>query len=210
MSKFNIYAKRADEAAKRAFEAYLRAKQVYDRAEASLRQYPQRNGIVDPTYAAKSARAFADFSEAKAEMANIGNTFENSANEIRKIRSELLADIEATYSIDPQKLDTNVLELIKSGILNGSEYLKLLKEAKGDNNATMVSLIGRFAKAASEEKGRSDAAVLRMVGHEALEFSGADRIEAFDTMASIYSRCAKNPAMICKWDSLVGETIENF
>lgn len=211
MSKYNNYARRADEAAKRAFEAYAKAKADYERAEASLRQYPQRRGMVDAQYAVKSARAQADYLQAKAELSNADKVFVNSANEIKKIRAELVSDIETAYGIDPQKLDTNVLELLKSGVLNGDEFVKLLQEAKSANNATMVKLVGRFARAAAEKKGKgSDAATLRMVEREAYEYSGADRLEAFDALSTIYNKCVRNPAMIPAWGELTSTTVENF
>ena len=57
MSKFNSYARKVNDIATAAFEEYRKTEQAYKKAEEQARKYPQRMGMVDAQYAAKSARA---------------------------------------------------------------------------------------------------------------------------------------------------------
>ena len=65
MSKFNSYARKLDEQAKAAFAEYREAEAAYKKADIERSRYPQKAGYVTPEYAAKSARAQADFLEAR-------------------------------------------------------------------------------------------------------------------------------------------------
>ena len=132
------------------------------------------------------------------------------------MRGELAAEIESAYSVDPAQLDNNTLELLKSGILSGSEYAKLLNAAQAAGNPTMVRLIGKYAQdaadAAATKYGQSDraAAELRAVAYQSKANTGSAHLEAFDYLADVYRRCTNNPAMIGHWDELTAEAVQNF
>lgn len=216
MSKFNSYARKLDEQAKAAFKAYRDAEAAYKKAEQKAREYPQRNGMVNADYAAKSARAQADFLEAKQAYETARRTFRESDTQFNAMRRELAAAIDDAYSADPAQLDTATLELLKSGILTGSEYAKLLEQAKAASNPTMVRMIGRYAGEAAKARGEShgmndrEATALRMAEYNSRSYTGGDRLEAFDNMVSLYHRCTNNPGMIDHWDEFTAETVENF
>ena len=216
MSKFNSYAKKLDEQARAAFKAYRDAEAAYKKAEQKAREYPQRNGMVNADYAAKSARAQADFLEAKQAYETARRTFRESDTQFNAMRRELAAAIDNAYSADPAQLDTATLELLKSGILTGSEYAKLLEQAKAASNPTMVRMIGRYAGEAAKARGEShgmndrEATALRMAEYNSRSYTGGDRLQAFDNMVELYHRCTNNPAMIDHWDEFTAETVENF
>ena len=216
MSKFNSYAKKLDEQARAAFKAYRDAEAAYKKAEQKAREYPQRNGMVNADYAAKSARAQADFLEAKQAYETARRTFRESDTQFNAMRRELAAAIDDAYSADPAQLDTATLELLKSGILTGSEYAKLLEQAKAASNPTMVRMIGRYAGEAAKARGEShgmndrEATALRMAEYNSRSYTGGDRLQAFDNMVELYHRCTNNPAMIDHWDEFTAETIEKF
>ena len=216
MSKFNSYAKKLDEQARAAFKAYRDAEAAYKKSEAKAKEYPQRNRFVDANYAAKSARAQADFLEAKQAYETARRTFRESDTQFNAMRRELAAAIDDAYSADPAQLDSNTLELLKSGILTASEYTKLLEQAKAANNATMVRMIGKYAGDAAKARGEShgmndrEATALRMAEYNSRSYTGGDRLEAFDNMVSLYHRCTNNPGMIDHWDEFTAETVENF
>ena len=216
MSKFNSYAKKLDEQARAAFKAYRDAEAAYKKAEQKAREYPQRNGMVNADYAAKSARAQADFLEAKQAYETARRTFRESDTQFNAMRRELAAAIDDAYSADPAQLDTATLELLKSGILTGSEYAKLLEQAKAASNPTMVRMIGRYAGEAAKARGEShgmndrEATALRMAEYNSRSYTGGDRLQAFDNMVELYHRCTNNPAMIDQWDEFKAETVENF
>jgi hypothetical protein len=216
MSKFNSYAKKLDEQARAAFKAYRDAEAAYKKAEQKAKEYPQRGGFVNADYAAKSARAQADFLEAKQAYETARRTFRESDTQFNAMRRELAAAIDDAYSADPAQLDTATLELLKSGILTGSEYAKLLEQAKAASNPTMVRMIGRYAGEAAKARGEShgmndrEATALRMAEYNSRSYTGGDRLQAFDNMVELYHRCTNNPAMIDHWDELTQEAITNF
>ena len=216
MSKFNSYAKKLDEQARAAFKAYRDAEAAYKKAEQKAKEYPQRNGMVNADYAAKSARAQADFLEAKQAYESARRTFRDSDRQFDVMRKELAAAIDDAYSVDPAALDSATLELLKSGIMNASEYTKLLEQAKANNNPTMVRMIGKYAADAAKARGEShgmndrEAQALRMAEYNSRSYTGGDRLQAFDNMVELYHRCTNNPGMIDHWDEFTAETVENF
>lgn len=216
MSKFNSYAKKLDEQARAAFKAYRDAEAAYKKAEQRAKEYPQRNGFVDAQYAAKSARAQADFLEAKQAYDTARRAFRDSDRQFDGMRRELAAAIDDAYSADPAQLDTATLELLKSGILNAGEYAKLLEQAKAASNPTMVRMIGRYAGEAAKARGEShgmndrEAQALRVAEYNSRSYTGGDRLQAFDNMVELYHRCTNNPGMIDHWDEFTAETVENF
>jgi hypothetical protein len=217
MSRFNKYARKADEIAKAAFDEYRKTEAAYKKAEEQARQYPQRNGVpVDAEYLAKSARAQADLIEAREAFRHAKRVFADHASEFRTIRRELASEIDEAYRADPAQLDGNTLELLKSGILNGREYNHLLEQAKAAGNPTMARLIGKYAgdaaKARGQKYGADDREVREMLIAEVNSrfFTGEDRLQAFDNMTEIYNRCVNNPGMIDHWSELTAETVDSF
>ena len=100
--------------------------------------------------------------------------------------------------------------------MTGSEYTKLLEQAKAASNATMVRMIGKYAGDAAKARGEShgmndrEATALRMAEYNSRSYTGGDRLQAFDNMVELYHRCTNNPAMIDHWDEFTAETVENF
>ncbi len=217
MSKFNSYARKLDEIAKAAFEEYRKAEQAYKKAEEKQREYPQRGGMVSPEYAAKAARAQADYLEAKAAYDNARRNFGAAeAKAIRELREGLETAVNDAYSVDPAKLDTATLELLKSGIMNASEYAKLMSAAQAADNPTMVRMIGKYAQDAADamatKYGQNDpkARELRNVTYQSRAYTGSTYLANFDTVTDVFNRCTRNPALIDKWGDLTGEMVEQF
>lgn len=209
MTRFNVYAKRANEIAKANFEKFTKAEKACKKAEKTY------EGLRPDTTALERAKCRIALEDARETYTKAKRDFADSSREFDNIRKELITALDNAYSVDPAKLDNNTLELLKSGILSGREYIKLLKEAQAADNVTMVRLIGKYAgdaaKTRSEKYGNdSDTASMRIAEHESRSFTGGDRLEAYDTMTSIYNRCIKNPLMIDHWDELVSSTVENF
>ncbi len=217
MSRFSKYAQKVDEIAKSAFEEYHRAEKTLKEAEEKARQYPQQQGAISAEYTAKSAYAQAELIKAREAMKAAKRVFESRQSELEEARKELAADIEASYRADPAKLDTAALELMKSGIMNASDYEKLLNEALAAENHTMVKLIGKYAEdaaaAVSEKYGQHDdeARILRIVSAESRKNStGSEYLEAFDAMADLFGRCVRNPRMIDSWEEFTAGIVEAF
>ena len=216
MSKFNSYARRVNEVAKKAFDEYRKAEKAYQDAHAKAVEYPQRIGIVDAEYAAKSARAHADYLEAKEALSKATRALKGHNSDIAAIKTELAAALDKEYAADPTKLDTATMELLKSGILNAYEYNKLLEDAKAAGNHTMVRIIANAAKTAAEEEGRrhgeesEGARALRAISYTNLSDTRSVCLNNFDVLAEAYKRTSDNTAMMNHWDELTGEIIAEF
>lgn len=216
MSKFNSYARKVDEIAKAAFEEYRKAEQAYKRAEEKARQTPPRNGFVDAQYAAKAARAQADYLEAKEAFKAAKQALQSHSSEIAALRKELVAELDDHYAADPAALDGNTLELLKSGVLKANEYGKLMDKAQSDGNYTMARMIAKYAGDAAEQRGSKygqndeQARTLRAISYTANQNNGNETLQAFDLMSEVYTRSANNPAMIDAWGELTGNALENM
>ena len=215
MTKFNAYARRVDETAKAAFKQFRSAEHDFKKAQEQARKYPQRRGA-DARYTAQAARAQADLLEAKARLDAAKRSFRDSGKQFEALRKELAAAVEKEFSADPAKLDGNTLELLKSGILTGREYKQLLAKAKSDGNPTLARLIGKYAGSAAEERSKKfgvhdpDATDMRVTAEDSKSFTGNDRVEAFDYLTNLYSRCTVNPSMIDHWSEFADHVVENF
>ena len=216
MSKFNSYARKVNDIATAAFEEYRKTEAAYKKAEEQARQYPPRHGMVDAQYAAKSARAQADFLEAKEAYRKAKATLESHKSEIAALRKELVSELDDHYAADPAALDSATLELLKSGVLKANEYGKLMEKAQSDGNYTMARMIAKYAGDAAEQRGSKygqndeQARTLRAISYTAGPTNGSNTLQAFDLMADVYNRAVNNPGMIDHWGELTAETVENF
>lgn len=217
MGAFNNYAKKLDEIAQKAFSEYREAEAAYRKAEEKAKAYPPQSGITTTDYAAKAARAQADFLEAKAAYENSRRHFgEAEAVTIKELRHELETAVNDAYSADPTKLDSNTLELLKSGILNSREYARLMTAAQAASNPTMVRIIGKYAQDAADamgaKYGQNDQKTrdLYNVAYQSRAYTGSTYLDNFDVVTDVFNRCTRNPALIDKWDALTGEIINQF
>lgn len=212
MSKYNEYARRLDAMAREEFETVKKAQAALDEAERSVRLYPDRYGIVDAEYAAKNARAAADLAEARANMNSVQRHFAESMDAAKKLRGELLAAVDADYGAKPDDVDTNTLELLKSGILTGADYVRLMDAAMGERNFTMAKLISKYAGEADSDKSLAYEARAPFVSvvERGKAVNGSQYIDAFDDLTAIYRRCLDNPMLIERWDEFTSEAVEAF
>ena len=215
MSKFNSYARKVNDIATAAFEEYRKTEQAYKKAEEQARKYPQRMGV-DAQYAAKSARAQADFLEAKEAYRKAKGVLESHKSEIAALRKELVAELDDHYAADPAALDSATLELLKSGVLKANEYAKLMDKAQSDGNYTMARMIAKYAGDAAAERGNKygqndeQARVLRGISYTANQNNGNETLQAFDLMGDVYNRAVNNPGMIDHWGELTSNALENM
>ena len=114
MSKFNYIARKVDEIAREAFSEYGAAAERLKAAEAKKKEYPQRRGLVDAAYMAKSTRAEADVLEAKEAIKAAKKRLESHADDLAALRRELAAQLDDAYSVDPAHNDTAYRQ-IRSG-----------------------------------------------------------------------------------------------
>lgn len=216
MGKYYSYAEKVNAIAKEAFKKYREAEAAYKRAEEQQRKYPERQGLVDAEYAAKSARARADYLTAKEAMKAAKAEFSGHNSEIQSLRNQLIADLDAEYAADPAALDSNTLELLKSGILKTSEYQRMMQQARQTGNYTMARMVAKYAGdaaiSAGKQYGDNDSRVreLRAISFMANDNNGSNTLAAFDLLADVYKRATNNPYMIDSWDDLTGKVAKTM
>lgn len=219
MSKYNEYARRLNKLAKDNFEKYTKAKEEYDDASELMARYPMRFGNVDHEYENKRMRATVAYNEAKEAFKAVQREYADTLKEVKQIRTELAADIEKDYIVDPEQLDSATVELMKSGILKPADYVKIMHDARESGNHTMIRMIAKYAEDASkalETSGLDNKALYE--GRERLSAvinagktdDGREYLETFDYIADVYQRSVNNPAMIGYWDNLTENAIENL
>ena len=207
MGKYSNYADKVRSMAKEKFEAYQKAEAAYNKAEEMRRQYPQRNGVNTAEYAIKSAQAEAAYLEAKEALRSAQMKMHDGVNALQNMRRELEKDVSAHFTADPAALDSNTLELLKSGILKGHEYNRLLNEAQNTGNHTMARMIRKYAGDAAEKAGKEygkDSPQYKDLISAAYNGNDSDGeneiLGAWDTITEAYSRTANNPGLIGYWD----------
>ena len=211
MSRFNDYAKKLNEIANATFEEYRRAEAAVKSAESRYKAYPRRNGA-DPSYLAKSARAEADFAEARNAFEQVRrHLFDDKRREINAIRAELVTALGNEYAADPKAVDMNTLALMNSGILTAAEYNRLIDASTAAGNHTMVRLLAQSAKDRADKVNDSDTArEYRLVAQKGKGMDGRQYLEAFDYMGDVFNRCERNFSLAGKWDELTSPVVESF
>ena len=206
MGRFNEYAQRVNGTVYSYFEAHEKAAAALEKAEIAKKLTPVRVGVgmVNAEYAAKAARAEADFLEANNQYNAITrNAAEKTRNELANIRAELEKAIDKVYGVDPSKVDMATIELLKSGILKPSEYAHLIESAEKNENFVMVRVIAKHIESlAKSEKDESRAKELRALAIKASRATGSDYMQAFEFMADLYERCVRTPRLFQDWDRL--------
>lgn len=208
MSKFNSYAKRLNEAAKTAFEKYKKAEKAYQAAEDRRRNMPWNATQEDKTLAE------AGLIEARNNLKKAQETLSSVAVELKGIRGELAESLGRAFTANPEDIDPNTMELLRSGILTPAEYVKLANGAISSGNNTMLRLIGSYAEKYGNENREAlsldERGALYGVASRAKGSTGAAELGTFDNLVNTFERCANNPAMIDHWDELTQGTIEAF
>lgn len=217
MSTFNVYARELDTVARDAFKELNEAKSALDRATEKRNTYPEKHGIVNAEYAAKAARAKADYVEARDKYDALRRSLpESCSGKIKEIRDRLEKSLAAHYEKKPEAIDANALALLQSGVLRPDDYANLFNRYVKESNFTMLALVGKCAADAAipiaERDGANapDAVQLRVIAANAKTYNGNAYREAFDYLADTLNRTMKNTSMIPHWDELTAETVDRF
>lgn len=209
------FREKIDELAHSTFEEIRRVEDDYKQAEQRRSETPQHNGVVSPEYAAKAARAEADYLAAREAYRGMQRNLPGKAQEkMTAIRREYAQEVARQFAVDPEKLNAAELELIKSGIMRPAEYRAMLEKEASAGNATMVRLIANYAakeaEAAAAKNGAGDdrARELRAISYMAKADPAGEALRTFDAVADVLMRCVNNPSMIPHWDGLAGPLLD--
>ena len=214
MSEFNRFAVALNESAKKAFSAYQEAEKAYQEACKQADGFPAFVSPQDTRKAYLKAKAYKERSEAQ-EALKYAQEALRSNREIGLIRMELEKEIDRTYAVKPEAIDSNAVSLLESGIMRTNDYVQMAERFEAEGNHTMIRYMAKYAEDMAEKLSKRDGEsdetrALRAIGIEARNLDGAEYLQAFDTLKNVYERSANNPAMIDCWDDLTAEAIEEF
>ena len=164
MSKYNTYARQLDAAFRSARDEYAAA---YDnlvqarRADTDAKAWRPNDTAEDKqlrtsTTALRLSEADAEF---KIADRRIWPEFDAKCKELRR---ELEKDVQKSSLANPDAIDANALELLKSGVLTVNDYYSFAE--RYESNATMLRVISKYALDASENADDTkDAVALRIL-----------------------------------------------
>ena len=222
MSKFNTYARRLDEAFKEARSEYNAAFCALQEAQQVSRDANAwRPGDSAEEKQVRTARAALKLHDAEAAFNEVSaRVWDNFKTTRRTIRAELEQEVRAANIANPDAIDNNTLELMKTGVLSPADYSAFME--RFDSNATMLKLIGHYAaEAAKTTDNRREAATLNAISIDCQSGQSAI-LRAFDDLCKVSDYCRgerhdgdrfrpeHTAIMSEKWDDLAGEAVESF
>ena len=224
MSQYNKYAQRLDTAFKTAREEYMEA---WNQLQAA-----QKANTDAQAWRAETYRGENDLrrQRAKAELLEAEHTFKATESRVwaefdrqkEAIRRELESDVRASSTVDPDAIDANALELLKSGILTADDVFSLVN--KYDANVTMLRLVSKHAKELADDKN-TDAKTRGQLYVLCSQIGNGKNstMRNFSDLVEISNYCsgrggggtqrttpAHTVAMAGKWEELASTAVENF
>lgn len=225
MSQYNKYAQRLDTAFKTAREEYMEA---WNQLQAA-----QKANTDAQAWRAETYRGENDLrrQRAKAELLEAEHTFKATESRVwaefdrqkEAIRRDLESDVRASSTVDPDAIDANALELLKSGILTADDIFSMVN--KYDSNLTMLRLISKTAKELADDKQHTDAKTRGLLYTLCNQIGNGKNstMRNFDELVEISNYCsgrggggtqrttpAHTVAMAGKWEELASTAVENF
>lgn len=219
MSEYNSYAKRLDEAFRKAREEFIELFKDYKKADEKATNATRKENENDIVFNMRVAQYVEQANVLKKALREEKKKiFNNLQKEMEQIRAELVKAVQGDNIADPDKVDSNALELMHSGVLTVDD-IEAFRD-RYDTNPTMLRLVGKYAKERAEEPTVNglDRQRLNMVAEESK--NGTSRkVAEFDSImraAETYAclhRPMENPEYIVSisqhWDDL-SNVIENY
>ncbi len=213
-TKYNHFAKELDAAFRTARSEYAA---VYDELAKA-----KENASAAGLDAVKKQIATLQLQEAEKKMrqetGRIWSVFDAKAAELR---SALEKEVQTSNLADPSAIDSNAVELMKTGVLTVDDYFGFAD--RYDGNPTMLKLIGHYAKEAADSAGdRKDKVALTVLAQDCAKGAGPT-LKAWDSMMTAANYCSgrggsgnrrPTPGVTLSmgewWEQLSGEIVENF
>lgn len=206
MSRFNNYAMKLEELTKEAIKTLKEAEEKERKTQKALSEYPQRYGFVDASYQVEHDKRKVAHDEAVMNLDKVKSTIPYTlADQLSALRSQLKAEADYYFAVDPSQLQPEVVSFLESGITTLNDYHKLMRTAISDNNVTMIRLIANSAnKKAEELHDATERSKLKMIASEANKYTTESYLTAFDSLVSVANRCMKNTHLADHWDTDLG------
>lgn len=222
MSKYNNYARKLDaafRAARNEYNAAFEKLQQAQQYEAAAKAWKPDDSAEEK--AVRVARAALTLHDAEAAFNEVSARVWNSFNITRRtIRAELEQELATEEIANPDAIDSNALELMKTGVLTAADYAAFVE--KYDNNPTMLKLIAHYAgEAAKATDDRREAATLNGGAIACRSGQGAV-MRSWDELSAIADRCSGQSRagmrsdagyvvnMTAHWEDVAGATIAAF
>lgn len=214
MSKYNSYARNLDAAFRAARDEYTAVYNELTKAK--------ENASAAGLDAVKQQIATLQLQEAenkmRTETARIWAAFDAKAAELR---SALEKEVQTSNLADPSAIDSNAVELMKTGVLTVDDYFGFAD--RFSENPTMLKLVGYYAKEAADGTDeRKDRVALTVLAQDCAKGTGKT-LKAWDSMMTAANYCSgrggsgnrrPTPGVTLSmgewWEQLSGEIIENF
>lgn len=216
MSEFNIFAKRLDEAFRKSCSEYNAAFHALECAQQASRDAnawkpgdgaEEKQTRIDCA-AVKLHDAEASFNEASARV------WDNFKTTRRTIRAELEQAVRTADIVNPDAINSNALELMKSGAMTSVDYAAFVK--KYGNNRTMLRLISHYsAEAAKAQDNSGEAVALNAISETCQSWKGKV-LQKYDDLSDYCGNITghEEPDEVSrvskKWDELSLNAVENF
>ena len=212
MSKYNRYAKDLDAAFRAARQEYAEA---WSKFQAAKDARGQGDAMQRQRAELKYQQAELDFKE---EETRIWPEFNRRRAELR---SQLERELRGDNAANPDEIDPNGMELLKSGILSTDDFYSLVE--KYDDNPTMLRFVARYAKEAAgnmDGTQANDRGALYHLAHVCRD--GRTRtLRVWDELSRVADYCSGQArerrdtpthtvSMGKRWEHLSGEIVENF
>lgn len=217
MSMFNRFAVDADLLAKKAFKEYRKAETALENAEQKVKEYPEIFGQAQSDeYRMNSVVAKSELLKAQEGLKIAQAAFRNHMNELNDMRANLVKAIETEYGVNPSDVDQNTMELLKSGLMSATDYLRLMENAKASGNHTMVRMIAKYAGEKAELDRRenndlsADGLLFESISHEGNMDNGQEILNQFDVLLYVFDKTSQNPLMIDDWGELTSAIVESM
>ena len=154
----------------------------------------------------------------RTEAVRIWAEFDAKAADLRRA---LEKEVQTSNLADPSAIDSNAVELMKTGVLTVDDYFGFAD--RYSENVTMLKLIGHYAKeAADSTDDRKDRVALTVLAQDCAKGTGKT-LKAWDSMMTAANYCSgrggsgnrrPTPGVTLSmgewWEQLSGEIIENF
>lgn len=216
MSEFNIFAKRLDEAFRKSCSEYNAAFHALECAQQASRDANAwRLGDSAEEKQVRTARAALKLHDAEATFNEVSaRVWDNFKATRHTIRAELEQAVRTADIVNPDAINNNALELMKSGVMTSDDYAAFVK--KYGNNPTMLRLISHYsAEAAKAQNNSGEAIALNSISDACQSWKGK-ALQKFDDLSDYCGNITgrEEPdevsGMIEKWDELSLNSVENF
>ncbi len=217
MSKYNHFAKRLNDLFHETAAEYKALVDTVEAAEREVQQYPAHHN--SPVSEAKKMAAIAALNAAKEVFRHgVNDLFARYEQGVNDLTVEIEKAVQGECVAKPADIDSNALELLKSGIMTVSDFSAMVDQYS--SNATMSRLILKYADEQRQtmteaaERQQMTAVTMRAKANSTGEASGWGELAS---AARIYSG-AREPMrtkyvqdMQKRWDSPeIQAAIDNF